>query len=204
MHSPESRLKQTDCSKSFLQRWFNTSTRCHVYICTLHACPEPQWAYGAPAPRPLLPLWWELNCSGWKQLGATTKERSRARKWIEPACGCACMCVWERDTRPDQCQHVGLIRLVITAWKSDGEKEGREGTMRERKQVEEHRIENGERKCRQRRSMTEGKCDGGWFNDEWRIGLSYLLKSEEEWSVPLPRCHTYACNSIFRRPRHHL
>lgn len=82
-------------SKSFLQRRFDTSARCHVYICTLHACPQPQWAYSAAAPRPLLPLWWELNCSGWKQLGAKSE---RAREWKESVCVClhVCVCVLER------------------------------------------------------------------------------------------------------------
>lgn len=150
---PSVAAETNNCSKSFLQRWFDTSMRCHVYICT------SQWAYSAPAPRPLLPLWWELNCSGWKQLGAKLENEKNQ-------CVFVCMCVCERDTRPDQCQHVGLIRLVITAWKR-GER-ARWGR--------EHTLERMERKCGQRRRMTEGKCDGGWFNDEWRIGLSYLLK----------------------------
>lgn len=52
----------------------------------------------------------------------------------------ACMYVCVRDTRPDRCQHVELIRLVITAWKRDGENEGKQGEMRERKQVEDAEI----------------------------------------------------------------
>lgn len=55
-------------------------------------------------------------------------------------CMHVCMYVCVRDTRPDRCQHVELIRLVITAWKRDGENEGKQGEMRERKQVEDAEI----------------------------------------------------------------
>ena len=84
-------LQQHPCSK-------NVGV-CHVYICTLHACPDSQWAYSVPASRPLFPLWWELNCSGWKQLGATTKEREREGGSERLSLGlgvCTYVCVTER------------------------------------------------------------------------------------------------------------
>lgn len=43
-----------------------------------------------------------------------------------------CIFVCIRDTRPDQCQHVELIRLAGTSWNRDMEKEG-ETKKREKK-----------------------------------------------------------------------
>lgn len=124
-------------SSSSLQPCSKKEGLCHVYICTLHACPEPQWAYRVPALRPLLLLWWELNCSGWEQLGAITRERERVKGFVwSSVCACMCVCVWDWETRPDQCQHVELIRLVITPWKRDTQRE-KEDKMRQGKQVEE-------------------------------------------------------------------
>lgn len=66
-----------------------------------------------------------------------------------------CIYVCVRDTKPDQCQHVELIRLVISAWKRDGEKDGK---VRERKQAEEDEIEDEKGG---RRIWTKRKSDQG-------------------------------------------
>lgn len=67
---------------------------------------------------------------------------------------------------------MGLIRLVITVWKRDGEKEGREGTMRERKHVEE---DGKQMWTKTKYDRGANVTEGGLMTSE-EFGLSYLLK----------------------------
>ncbi len=64
--------------------------------------------------------------------------------------------------------------------------------MRESKQVEEDEIEDRkeDRKYRQRASLTEGKCDREWFNDEGRIGPKLFVK-EIKKSLSLSLSHNF-------------
>lgn len=107
--SPGFTAETNDCSKSSQQQPFTHPSYkspglCHVDICARRACQKPQCAYGSPTFRPLLPLWWELNCSGWEQLGAARKWESKKEKcvwnggaglvWISQTAGLTDVCMW--------------------------------------------------------------------------------------------------------------